>query len=65
MNRTSRSPKAADIASWLLLRLLDWHRTDLGNTASAGGMEITARKVRFPATLDGVHFWVTVEEVRK
>lgn len=65
MDRNHRRPKAAEVAAWLLLRLLEWHRADLGKTANAGGMEVTAgRKVRFMATLDGAQFCVTVEEVK-
>ncbi len=58
-------PKAAEVAGWLLLRLLDWHRPAINATAQAGGMDVTGRKVRFPVTLDGVGFIVTVEEVKK
>lgn len=66
MTQNPRKPKSAEVAAWLLLRLLDWHRTDLGHTANVGGMDVNgARKVRFPATLDNVTFMITVEEMKK
>jgi len=63
--RSRTKPKAGEVAAWILLRLLDWHRPSLNATASTGGMEGAERKVRFVATLDGTKFCVTVEEIRE